>query len=194
MGLSPRVRGNPNRSTTGEPVSGSIPACAGEPCAASQSPLAARVYPRVCGGTPDAAIAHGTASGLSPRVRGNRISLAPLLSHVGSIPACAGEPCYWSSVILLWGVYPRVCGGTHHSAPAWLIGTGLSPRVRGNRNQAMPSWPPLGSIPACAGEPPPVRCLGGLGRVYPRVCGGTTLIVLYRACAMGLSPRVRGNL
>ena len=53
---------------------------------------------------------------------------------------------------------------------------------------------PIGSIPACAGEP----AGGGSGeareRVYPRVCGGTKP---QRACLtriQGLSPRVRGNL
>ena len=80
-------------------------------------------------------------------------------------------------------VYPRVCGGTCHRP-------GLSPRVRGNRSVV----PDMGSIPACAGEPPttPIRrsipaCAGEPGsipacageprcrEVYPRVCGGTDM-------------------
>ena len=51
---------------------------------------------------------------------------------------------------------------------------GLSPRVRGNL---------LGS-----GEDP------AGGRVYPRVCGGTTVARVSTSNVTGLSPRVRGNL
>ena len=70
------------------------------------------VYPRVCGGTGLRDEDVRTFWGLSPRVRGNPpnvadVSLMPGLSprvrgnlpaaacspaHVGSIPACAGEP------------------------------------------------------------------------------------------------------
>ena len=35
------------------------------------APIAYRVYPRVCGGTPSSAAACSAFSGLSPRVRGN---------------------------------------------------------------------------------------------------------------------------
>ena len=72
---------------------------------------------------------------------------------------------------------------------------------------------PTRSIPACAGEPHPVRhraeagrsipaCAGEPsfadakqddGRVYPRVCGGTPGRVPARGRLHGLSPRVRGN-
>ena len=75
-GLSPRVRGNP-ASTDGNsdmPAQRSIPACAGEPGLGSRNvSLASRVYPRVCGGTTsNDGMSAGSASGLSPRVRGNR--------------------------------------------------------------------------------------------------------------------------
>ena len=50
------------------------------------------------------------------------------------------------------------------------------------------------SIPACAGEPAewidPQPC----EEVYPRVCGGTKVAVGNFQRAIGLSPRVRGNL
>ena len=52
----------------------------------------------------------------------------------------------------------------------------------------------LGSIPACAGEPPAARQPGARGRVYPRVCGGTSLRIRGLGRRAGLSPRVRGNL
>ena len=92
QGLSPRVRGN--LAAVGQQAvrDRSIPACAGEPFPAVRGKCAARVYPRVCGGTLCAARRHGGRHGLSPRVRGNRISERFLCSLSGSIPACAGEP------------------------------------------------------------------------------------------------------
>ena len=71
--------------------------------------------------------------------------------------------------------------------------TGLSPRVRGNLHLADAASRPVGSIPACAGEP-----LDGCGTrsssgVYPRVCGGTSCEGLGEGKPTGLSPRVRGN-
>ena len=71
---------------------------------------------------------------------------------------------------------------------------GLSPRVRGNRIHPRDRARARGSIPACAGEP---RCRSPHDRqprVYPRVCGGTTNIPDFGIDAVGLSPRVRGNL
>ena len=70
---------------------------------------------------------------------------------------------------------------------------GLSPRVRGN-----PAGAPVkrlfpGSIPACAGEPTVGVALGGIGGVYPRVCGGTGRPYMASGGRIGLSPRVRGN-
>ena len=50
-GLSPRVRGNRNRTAIPGARPGSIPACAGEPHFYCRDAFAARVYPRVCGGT-----------------------------------------------------------------------------------------------------------------------------------------------
>ena len=50
-GLSPRVRGNRMRSMPEREMLRSIPACAGEPCAAARRRRRAAVYPRVCGGT-----------------------------------------------------------------------------------------------------------------------------------------------
>ena len=50
---------------------------------------------------------------------------------------------------------------------------GLSPRVRGNPS-GLATWLfEKRSIPACAGEPLPLRAPGTAMTVYPRVCGGT---------------------
>ena len=92
-GLSPRVRGNRMPSAVKRQVSGSIPACAGEPGRPQPLHRISRVYPRVCGGTVLIAGSEWYGHGLSPRVRGNLAYEFHILNCAGSIPACAGEPC-----------------------------------------------------------------------------------------------------
>ena len=91
---------------------GSIPACAGEPTIQLLVVRWTRVYPRVCGGTLRGLGGKHCHQGLSPRVRGNL--RAALQNHIaaGSIPACAGEPGEPVVYMEVFGVYPRVCGGT----------------------------------------------------------------------------------
>ena len=172
-GLSPRVRGNPQGRTAGEPKDGSIPACAGEPVIKSLSTVSVTVYPRVCGGTRWWTASRMLARGLSPRVRGNHGALIPYLGIERSIPACAGEPRSGLINGRVGRVYPRVCGGTPTPARYARLPRGLSPRVRGNRLRL---FQPLGqrrSIPACAGEPQHSNSGPQRQEVYPRVCGGT---------------------
>ena len=91
-------------------------------------------------------------------------------------------------------VYPRVCGGTPEIGPQCFQSRGLSPRVRGNPQYSREPELKRRSIPACAGEPS-THCLATYpNRVYPRVCGGTSIPACRRTPATGLSPRVRGNL
>ena len=92
VGLSPRVRGNPERLNLVADDPRSIPARAGEPCSCSPSPRATSVYPRACGGTHILLHNVKLGKGLSPRVRGNRKPSSPLSRTRGSIPARAGEP------------------------------------------------------------------------------------------------------
>ena len=73
-GLSPRVRGNPDRYLRRHRKAGSIPACAGEPCADCLFGDVRGVYPRVCGGTGQPLTGVMVQAGLSPRVRGNLVS------------------------------------------------------------------------------------------------------------------------
>ena len=47
-----------------------------------------------------------------------------------------------------------------------------------------------GSIPACAGEPWGSSGRYRIGRVYPRVCGGTRKLCAAAVKPHGLSPRV----
>ena len=192
-GLSPRVRGNPAVVPALRICVRSIPACAGEPTRTTSARPASQVYPRVCGGTSSRSGKSSSPFGLSPRVRGNPHGDVAQLAAPGSIPACAGEPAQRRHIVELHGVYPRVCGGTGaapaHRGTAW----GLSPRVRGNRAPLRVGRPTRRSIPACAGEPRRKTRIGGLAAVYPRVCGGTILLLPVTAYGMGLSPRVRGN-
>ena len=174
-GLSPRVRGNPAAAPPGGSCPGSIPACAGEPSTAQGPSGMSRVYPRVCGGTPPIIISAHRRRGLSPRVRGNPRTARPRRRGDGSIPACAGEPYIASVGEDAAKVYPRVCGGTACPFTPAVLDAGLSPRVRGNPTATDATALGSGSIPACAGEPasrPPAACPA---RVYPRVCGGTSV-------------------
>ena len=111
-------------------------ACGGTAPRLPARPATPRVYPRACGGTYTIVSRESDpTAGLSPRVRGNRISAgAPTGRRNRSIPARAGEPA--------------IAGN-----PLCRMVMGLSPRVRGNRFLRL--RPPLrwGSIPARAGEP-----------------------------------------
>ncbi len=91
-GLSPRVRGNPIYIRRLSDLQGSIPACAGEPPMAQKRYSNIGVYPRVCGGTVWMVFSIMPRQGLSPRVRGNPLSIISCVISMGSIPACAGEP------------------------------------------------------------------------------------------------------
>ena len=192
-GLSPRVRGNRLDVGADCVADGSIPACAGEPPLFCPFARLRGVYPRVCGGTTEDAFRDGATTGLSPRVRGNRPQHVAHLPIAGSIPACAGEPAKLAPTDGSWRVYPRVCGGTVVRTVADAERVGLSPRVRGNPAVVVGVAQVDGSIPACAGEPPPRPRSAEAGGVYPRVCGGTRQQLGGGFADRGLSPRVRGN-
>ncbi len=153
IGLSPRVRGNPRSNTRACGRNRSIPACAGEPATPHPRHDLGGVYPRVCGGTTNAALRSVPKWGLSPRVRGNPLCRSVLKCERGSIPACAGEPSSPPDRFSVRRVYPRVCGGTRRGTDGRNRESGLSPRVRGNRPA---------SLSLCLPR-----------TVYPRVCGGT---------------------
>ncbi len=153
LGLSPRVRGNRLTASPKTWETRSIPACAGEPSSAGRHRRAARVYPRVCGGTVAKAGGSIPARGLSPRVRGNRRNLLPDVMRCRSIPACAGEPSSGRCAASAPRVYPRVCGGTDVTDLILHLAAGLSPRVRGNLRSGCCPDSTHRSIPACAGEP-----------------------------------------
>ena len=147
----------------------------------------------MCGGTELTPFYSHAMHGLSPRVRGNHEPGEPGRRHIGSIPACAGEPNAYTRIRDADGVYPRVCGGTPAVQQCPYCAEGLSPRVRGNLYQDTESAVNRGSIPACAGEPAGRPRRAANDGVYPRVCGGTAECRLFVSQMQGLSPRVRGN-
>ncbi len=151
------------------------------------------VYPRVCGGTDQFPQYAPHQDGLSPRVRGNLRGGCRYRHRAGSIPACAGEPSVQYKTSMASTVYPRVCGGTEDCIEVLEAIQGLSPRVRGNRGLPPGAADGLRSIPACAGEPTGYVVEYRVGRVYPRVCGGTIAPAGRPRPPKGLSPRVRGN-
>ena len=71
-----------------------------------------RVYPRVYGETSDISGLVVGDTGLSPRVRGNRVDRDREEQLAGSIPACTGKPEAIAVSPLIAAVYPRVYGET----------------------------------------------------------------------------------
>ena len=147
----------------------------------------------MCGGTEYPTWLDILRPGLSPRVRGNPTPCCSARSTPGSIPACAGEPSAMLDWMPLRVVYPRVCGGTTSTLRHCRGLRGLSPRVRGNPVGLVLKALIVGSIPACAGEPPVATPSSVRQPVYPRVCGGTRRFAGQPVLVRGLSPRVRGN-
>ena len=151
-GLSPRLRGNVEKTPEWYKWAGSIPALAGERLRVAKYLAVKRVYPRACGGTEIIAAVALIRQGLSPRLRGNAAPDRRQTSPDGSIPALAGERWYQWAVYSAIGVYPRACGGTLNCGKLLSGSTGLSPRLRGNVSEAMSEATFAGSIPALAGE------------------------------------------
>ena len=135
-----------------------------------------------------------SASGLSPRTRGNLFDYGRSDDGWRSIPANAGEPFDSEVRPQHRGVYPRERGGTRWRSGRARNSRGLSPRTRGNRHADHGEIASVGSIPANAGEPVGQIRIGAEGRVYPRERGGTRVRTCAAECAGGLSPRTRGNL
>ena len=152
-GLSPRLRGNLHQCCGCPTERGSIPAPAGEPIHSGLRNSLFWVYPRACGGTIGILMPVLMAYGLSPRLRGNLLSILYVLYLYRSIPAPAGEPSARICPGCQKPVYPRACGGTRATTGAPVKGGGLSPRLRGNQGYDWRSGEGRRSIPAPAGEP-----------------------------------------
>ena len=90
-------------------------------------------------------------------------------------------------------VYPRVGGGNASTDRLTPEACGLSPRGRGKPVGSREMRPPVGSIPAWAGETRLALAGFAYGRVYPRVGGGNPTPPHTTANTGGLSPRGRGK-
>ena len=192
-GLSPRRRGNPRDIGGDWSTAGPIPAQAGEPAPEDLAPYRHGAYPRAGGGTWYARENCAPIAGLSPRRRGNRVSIAGARCPCGPIPAQAGEPHRYRLAPSAHRAYPRAGGGTISARRSGSFSPGLSPRRRGNQVREGQVRAGQGPIPAQAGEP---TCAGPRTRptgAYPRAGGGTRCAKVRSAPVRGLSPRRRGN-
>ena len=95
-GLSPPTRGNLDADAVRHGERRSIPAHAGEPGRADESPARPQVYPRPRGGTDSDGNSEEDNEGLSPPTRGNPPTSCHCCPRERSIPAHAGEPSRWS--------------------------------------------------------------------------------------------------
>ena len=111
-----------------------------------------------------------------------------------SIPAWAGETYSQRQAGREYGVYPRVGGGNPGLNPVAPTYEGLSPRGRGKLRSPLLLAQHHRSIPAWAGETPPLTAPGEVSRLYPRVGGGNAANKSPETLASGLSPRGRGKL
>ena len=84
-------------------------------------------------------------------------------------------------------------GGTHGYDSWCYSNAGLSPLARGNLRRMGNLGLTIGSIPACAGEPPISTCWISCTTVYPRLRGGTQSGNHNPLIDWGLSPLARGN-
>ena len=192
-GPSPRVRGSRIRRAPQRKPTRSIPACAGKPHQHDLALWQVRVHPRVCGEAPTGGCADTRRWGPSPRVRGSHARSDARHDPPRSIPACAGKPHPAASCRRMSGVHPRVCGEAARKTALWPDATGPSPRVRGSLREVGVDGGWTGSIPACAGKPPPRRWWKGRSWVHPRVCGEALYIGEWGLTDEGPSPRVRGS-
>ena len=192
-GLSPHVRGNLTALRLLETHNRSIPACTGKPFQTGDLATWSKVYPRMYGETQGAPAEQPARAGLSPHVRGNRLTMRILPACKGSIPACTGKPDTAVPPASPAAVYPRMYGETTNRVLPFRYGDGLSPHVRGNPTALRAAHPQAGSIPACTGKPDANQQIPDGGRVYPRMYGETTEEPGDGGDVGGLSPHVRGN-
>ena len=92
-GSSPRMRGTPDLRTSGRTRTGIIPAYAGNTFVRAGALRRMGDHPRVCGEHHHCRAVAPNVAGSSPRMRGTPVASVPALSHLGIIPAYAGNTC-----------------------------------------------------------------------------------------------------
>ena len=109
-GSSPRMRGTHQIFRHVRGKIGIIPAYAGNTLAYAVVILHRKDHPRVCGEHPSPIIAARRTMGSSPRMRGTPMESVLALSHLGIIPAYAGNTDNLTvNRVHPWD-HPRVCG------------------------------------------------------------------------------------
>ena len=114
-GSSPRMRGTHLLHLLPFPEEGIIPAYAGNTSTPSETPLAHRDHPRVCGEHFNAVRNAASPQGSSPRMRGTPTILPGRHRGHGIIPAYAGNTVTLSAMHEAYWDHPRVCGEHHFS-------------------------------------------------------------------------------
>ena len=172
-GSSPRMRGTLAGRGDEHPLTGIIPAYAGNthnaPCACRRD----RDHPRVCGEHIRGGGLRRHHSGSSPRMRGTHRFLEIFSKPCGIIPAYAGNTTHKYDFPFYQGDHPRVCGehtpldakkiahdrdhprvcGEHANRTCWLrLLQGSSPRMRGTHAHEWGVRQFGGIIPAYAGN------------------------------------------
>ena len=155
-GLSPPTRGILRGRRHIRHNRRSIPAYAGDPTAGAICGSSIRVYPRLRGGSLPAISEVKTKDGLSPPTRGILCELRPDRLPAGSIPAYAGDPAPPSAARSRATVYPRLRGGSRSPLITKANTEGLSPPTRGIHRGEVFRPRVHRSIPAYAGDPPPL--------------------------------------
>ena len=152
---------------------GSIPAYAGDPILRPACSRAARVYPRLRGGSIKTASNGERGLGLSPPTRGIHSPRFRAYGRRGSIPAYAGDPHHFCQIFNPVWVYPRLRGGSSSAKTIKPAVAGLSPPTRGILIALALYQARRRSIPAYAGDPCNASKDNASQPVYPRLRGGS---------------------
>ena len=114
-GLPPCIRGNHLRRRRYRPRSWSTPVHTGKPEIANCDMCISKVYPRAYGETSRTAPWSSPFRGLPPCIRGNRNSVDPFGTNMGSTPVHTGKPRAGWIVGCYSEVYPRAYGETRRN-------------------------------------------------------------------------------
>ena len=191
---SPRWRGDPAGPTGPSWRPGTIPALAGRPGGACRGDGADTDHPRAGGETRVRRRLRHSASGPSPRWRGDRLGVSAVCACRGTIPALAGRPDRPPVRATSATDHPRAGGET----PRRVFGPpgpmGPSPRWRGDQARCPSHRPQTGTIPALAGRPAISPGFSPAQADHPRAGGETAASAGRHLRREGPSPRWRGDL
>ena len=192
-GSSPRARGTAGDRLLYQPVTGIIPACAGNSPPCARCCAGTRDHPRVRGEQIISRYMREPSPGSSPRARGTEDDVPEFRITAGIIPACAGNSSPSTARRHPERDHPRVRGEQLASAFNVEYAKGSSPRARGTACQLIEAHAVVGIIPACAGNRPRPRPARRRWRDHPRVRGEQAIQKSNPGFDPGSSPRARGT-